>query len=181
MPMDEAVLSAFLDGEVPEPFTRQVEELLSTDAVARRRLDRLHALKRVLKDSPAPDFDASQRQVLRRIEHALARRRGRLWSHGVRVPLPALIAAGAAFAALLGLVISNSVPLRRAPAERYLASGNDIPVTIKIDGAEMEHVLQWLNERDMLGEVNIELPSVDDFRFIGEPVLLKPGVAAGVR
>ena len=80
--------------------------------------------------------------------------------------------------ALVGVLVWSIIPAGAGRPRTTRARANDVDVTIRVDGSEMEHVLQWLVDKNMLGEVNIQLPE-QQFEIVGEPVFVKPGAYQG--
>jgi hypothetical protein len=70
-------------------------------------------------------------------------------------------------AAFVWLVTSGMQP--EAP---QLSDFQDAGVTLRVDQGEIDHVVQWLVERENPGEVNIRLPE-QQFRIKGEPLLIR--------
>ena len=180
MRIDPVLISAYLDGEVPEPFASQIAAALRSDPEASALLERLAGLRE--RYPRLPDTEVSDRAV--RSWTAL---RTRLsvgpvtpWHRTIALPLPALASAAALILVLAGLFVWSIVPRTAEPAD-YLANARGVDVTIRVDGNDMEGVLQWLVDKNMLGEVNIQLPE-QRFQVLGEPVLLKPGmIPEGIR
>lgn len=171
---DRMLLSAYLDGEVPERFVGEIEAAIEHDPAVRADYDELRRLKSVLGEEPALDVAASARRswtVVQERIRAVEPRRD-VWHRRVSLPLPVLAAAATVLLALAGVLAWALVPAR-SPADDVLARGNDVDVTIRVDGSNMEHVLQWLVDKNKLGEVSIQLPE-QRFQIMGEPVLVKP-------
>lgn len=179
---DRTVLSAYLDGEVSEPFATIVRESINSDPVVRREYEQLVELRNRLAVEPATNIDESMRRSWRvisaRLYPAVGAPRlpvggsGSVWRRAVSLPFPALAAAALVVLALVGVLIWSLLPVRQTAGD-YLARGNNVDVTIRVDGAEMEQVLQWLVDRNMLGEISIQLPE-QQFQIVGEPVFVKP-------
>lgn len=169
---DRMVLSAYLDGEVPERFTAEIEAAIEASEDVRRDYDELLALKTLVAASPMPDPAASASRSLVSISRRVSVPRPSVWTSGVKVPLPVFAAAAALLLALSGVVAFTVVSTRSAGTPEYVSDARSVDVTIRVDGSQMDQVLQWLVDKNMLGEVNIELPE-SRFRIVGEPVLLR--------
>lgn len=171
---DRMVLSAYLDGEVPERFVPDIEAAIAVDAEVRREYEELLWLRQRLDTDPPVDIGESARRSRLAIEARLRSAPARMpvWRRTVSLPLPALAAAALVVIALAGVILWSLLPGGR-PSRNPLARGSDVDVTIRVDGSNMEHVLQWLVDQNKLGEVNIQLPE-QRFQIVGEPVLLKP-------
>lgn len=179
---DRTVLSAYLDGEVAEPFATAIRESIDADPDVRRDYEELVELRERLTVEPSTSIDESMRRswgvISARIEAGSGAPRLRprgsqpVWRRAVALPLPALAAAALVVLALVGVLVWSLLPARPDAGE-YLTRGNNVDVTIRVDGAEMEQVLQWLVDRNMLGEISIQLPE-QQFQIVGEPVFVKP-------
>ena len=178
---DRMVLSAYLDGEVPQRFRASIEGAIRENDEVRREFEQLQHLRQRLQDAPIPDTtESAARSWVKLNQRILGTPRRARWVRAVRVPLPAAAAAVLVFAAALTVLVWSF--LRPSPgasaAEEYLARGSDVDVTISVEGSQMESVLDWLASQNMLGEVNIQLPE-QQFSIVGEPVFVKPADYGG--
>ena len=171
------LLSAYLDDEVPERFARQIEVAIRNDERVRADYEALVELTRRLRVDPPVDLEQSGRRSWESIQARLEQPRPDVWHRRVAVPLPALAAAATVVFGLLGVLVWALLPLPAAPTD-YFARGNDVDVTIRVDGTDMDQVLQWLVDKNILGEVSIQLPE-QRFRIVGEPVFVKSAQFAG--
>ncbi|MFW6313460.1 MAG: hypothetical protein ACOC2N_06215 [Spirochaetota bacterium] len=184
---DSMLLSAYVDGEVPPRFVPQIEDAIRNDESVRAEYEALAGLGRRLQVDQSPDVERSARRSWDAIQARLhagddASVHDDVWHRRVGVPLPALAGAATLVLALGGILLwalLGGTLLLGPPAEDdYLAGGNDVDVTIRVDGAEMDQVLQWLVDKNMLGEVSIQLPE-QRFQIVGEPVFVKPSAFQG--
>lgn len=171
---DRILLSAYIDGEVPERFVSEIEAAIEDDPQVRADYDELRGLRSVLGGEVPVDVEQSARRSWAVLQDRLrdVEPRRDVWHRRVSLPMPVLAAAAAAVLVLAGVLAWALVP-RRPAAEELFARGNDVDVTIRVDGSNMEQVLQWLVDKNKLGEVNIQLPE-QRFQIMGEPVLVKP-------
>ncbi len=182
MKPDDFLLSAYLDGEVPERFVPEIKSAVADDPEIHKRLEQLQQLRAAMHLDEIPELrermDESWSCVQRRL--SVRKRKSALSTRfrQVHIPLPAAAAAALVIVALGALLVWRLLPGRPMTAPDYLAQGRDVDVTIRVDNAEMEQVLKWLVDQDMLGEVNIQLPE-QQFQIMGEPVFVKPGDYAG--
>lgn len=171
---DRILLSAYLDGEVPERFVGEIEAAIEHNPEVRADYDELRGLRSLLGEEVPVDVAASAERswsvVQERVRDIEPRRD--VWHRRVSLPLPLLAAAATVLLALAGVLAWSLVPAF-SPAGNDLARANDVDVTIRVDGSNMEQVLQWLVDKNKLGEVNIQLPE-QRFQIMGEPVLVKP-------
>jgi len=176
---DDVLLSALLDGEIPEHFRAEIEASIESDPASSARLQQLKRLRVILHNQDAPELEfrmAESFASIRRRVSVQARVGARFRWRQVQVPLPAIAAAAFVVLALAAVLVWSVLPKTPASASDYLAEGKDVDVTIRVDDADMERVLQWLADKEMLGEISIQLPE-QQFRIVGEPVLLKPGLS----
>lgn len=173
---DDKLLSAYIDGEVPEEFASRVEESINTDPDCRNRYESFVSLRAAMHEHDVPELSERRQSALDGIRRRVSvQPRGALarsWRR-INLPLPAAAAAAVVFLVLGALLVWSLVSSEPAAARDQLATGRDVDVTIRVDDADMESVLQWLVDKEMLGEISIQLPE-QEFRIMGEPVLLKP-------
>ncbi|TFH06036.1 MAG: hypothetical protein E4H09_00995 [Spirochaetales bacterium] len=173
------ILSAYLDGEVPDRFVSQMETAIQNNPEVRREYEEMKALRDRLSRAPMPDIAESAQRVWMSLRgQGLESRPTHLWRRELRLPLPAVAAAAAVLVTVIGVLIWSFMPSRATPAQKYLANSAGVDVTIRVDGTEMEDVLQWLASQNMLGEINIQLPE-QRFELVGETVFVKPVVLGG--
>ena len=181
MQPDDMLLSAFLDGEIPEQFRSDIEASIENDSDCRARFERLKRLRVTLHIQDAPELESRMAESLASIQRRAAVNPrsgpGLRWRQ-IQVPLPAVAAAAFVLIALAAVLVWSFLPKAPASASDYLAQGQDVDVTIRVDDADMERVLQWLADKEMLGEIRIQLPE-QQFHIVGEPVLLRPGRLPG--
>jgi anti-sigma factor RsiW len=183
MSRNDEILSAYLDGEVPEPFASEIQRSLEQDPEMRARYAMLQQTSAYLHQVAVPDVQASQRRVWNRVmAQSGASHNTTIWTRRVGIPLPLVAAVALMVVAFSAVTVWNA--LRPTDARGYLAGAQDVEVTIRVDNGQMEQVMEWLVKENMLGEVNIQLPSDQRFEFLGEPVLLRaaevPEPAGGV-
>jgi predicted RNA binding protein with dsRBD fold (UPF0201 family) len=154
----------------------QLSNVLGDEKASRETLSKLENLRELLHRNDVSDLEERQRRSLDSIYRRLSVNiRVSWWSRWrlIQIPLPAVAATALVFAALVGVFVWSILPRPVSTAPDLLAQGKDVDVTIRVDNTEMEKVLQWLEDREMLGEINIQLPE-QEFSIVGEPVLLKP-------
>lgn len=183
---DSMLLSAYVDGEVPRRFVPQIEDAIANDETVRAEYEALSSVRSRLQ-ADEPDVEQSARRSWEAIQSRLhdpvePHDHRDVWHRRIVVPLPLLAGVATLVFALGGVLVWTLLGDALLPgptAERdYLAGSNDVDVTIRVDGAEMDQVLQWLVDKNMLGEVSIQLPE-QRFQIVGEPVFVKPGAYQG--
>lgn len=173
---DDMLLSAFLDGEVPEQFRSDIEASIENDPECGARFEQLKLLRATLHRHDVPELEPRMAESLTSIRRRVAANprvgAGFRWRQ-IQVPAPAIAAAAFVVVALAAVLVWSFLPKGPASAPDLLAEGQDVDVTIRVDDADMERVLEWLADKEMLGEIRIQLPE-QQFEIVGEPVLLKP-------
>ena len=173
---DELMLSAYVDGEVPSELVPQLERETASNEKLKATIGRMRQLSELLHQTDVPDIAERKSRSLASIRSRIAvRSTGSLWARWrqIQLPLPAVAAAALIVAALVTAVVWSAVPRQQVTASDLLAQGNEVDVTIRVDDADMEQVLQWLVDKEMLGEISIQLPE-QQWSIVGDPVLLKP-------
>lgn len=172
---DDVLISAFLDGEIPESFRAELAASIENDPGSLARLDKLKRLRATLHNNDVPELESRMAESLASVQRRVAvipwGGSALRWRQ-IPVPLPAIAAAGIALIAVSAVLVWSLVLRAPASASDYLVAARDVDVTIRVDNADMESVLQWLADKDLLGEIYVQLPE-QQFQIIGEPVLLK--------
>lgn len=110
------------------------------------------------------------------------------WERSVTIPMP--VAATAVVAVMLFAVILAgrvTAPTMPGASAEPVASGeaqstaamiadraDSVNLQVNIHGDQTEQLLQWLNERQSVDAVTIQLPDTAQFQLRGEPVFLRP-------
>jgi anti-sigma-K factor RskA len=180
MSLKDELLSAYIDGEVESPHREHIQRQIETNDDVRRRYSRLASVKEALRSEELPDFSAVQARVLRNIEDSVDRPEPvspctSFWRRQWRLPAPLVSAAALVFAFLLGFSVYHLIgnPSRDERIPDIAQAHSPVDLTISLADSDVERVLDWLSSRDLLGEINVELPESHRFRIIGEPELLR--------
>jgi len=174
--LTDQLLSQFMDREVPKAFMSQIEEAITSDSRSADTVERMKRLSSLLHENEIVDIHERQVRSLDEIRRRLTvQTRLGFWARWrqIHVPLPAAAAAAVAVVALTALLVWAVIPRSQGSATDLVTQGKGVDVTIRVDNAEMEQVLQWLVDKEMLDEVSIQLPE-QTWSIVGEPVLLKP-------
>jgi negative regulator of sigma E activity len=168
---DRETISAYIDGEVLPPHREVIAEYIENDEGTRLAYEELRRISRALPRTPDAHLAASAARSWAAIGSRLEASRHDFWHRAVALPAPLVAAAATAVVALAAafvwLVTSGMQP--EAP---QLSDFQDAGVTLRVDQGEIDHVVQWLVERENPGEVNIRLPE-QQFRIKGEPLLIR--------
>ncbi len=192
---DRDLISAYVDGEVPSPWSERLEEHLADCGDCAAVAAGYRALGARLKADLAVDEAASLSRLRSRVELLLedmpatgsrasrSPRPQRPWSalrRPVSLPLPI-----AAAAALLVLLLAGATTLLALKPTRVaslpaasiqtVASGEISPVALeaKSQPGSMDELLRYLEARDGQVTLTINLPSGTTFGSSGKPVIMR--------
>ena len=168
MCIDSQMLSAYLDGELKEPYKAQVEEHLEHCAACRRHLEEMMALDRRIREADFPDelllrskdrifglLDSKYFQNGRKV--SFMRRR-------LEISLPSLITAAAAvvFIIIGGFIFFGAYPeqtedilpsfqLQADPGSVHFVSDSS-----SLDNFTLEEILQYLDSKGYNVDISIK-------------------------
>ena len=165
------LLSAYLDGELEERWTGELEIHLRGCAGCRTRLNSLQQVSHGLLEDTEPDVRAASHVVWRRLE--LARQDAaapRLWRRLVRVPVPVVAAAAAAVVLLGGALVARIGDFRLMQLSTSPTGATEVKLAAPIE--EIERIISGLNA-ELSNPVLIQLPSDSRFRMVGRPAILR--------
>ncbi len=173
MSLDEKLLSAYFDGEIPSHFREKLEKEIETSPDALKRLQSYRELKAMLgREADEPDFEESKKNVWDRIQKRPVRRKEpALLKRRVSLPLP-LAAAAAVLIVFLAGAFTYSLSLK-TPELKQIAFSEDrnIGFTLKVE--DLEQLIDILYEKNMLPEITIELPEAPQLQFYGKSEILR--------
>ena len=168
---DATILSAFVDGEVPEPWTGAVASHVEACAECRAVVGRLRSTRDLLAAAPEPDPAAARDAVWLRLASTATRRKRPVWSLRLAVPLPVALAAAllvAAFGTLAFGAWRENGRLRLAayePQELQPAFAQNVG---------FDSILRYLESQDASLSITIQLPpSAGSGAVAGKPVMMK--------
>ncbi len=170
MSHDDQRLSSHFDNELDEVTAAMVERQLASNDESRGRYEGYRFLRKQLDTDVVGEAEARD-TVFRRLERHIPRGTS-LWERYVRIPVPALAAAALVLVAL-GVFTVLGFLTPGGEEEFAQVESPEVDLTISVDSLGVQEMLDWLNRRDMLDEVTIELPQSPTFRLRGEPALLR--------
>lgn len=192
---DRDLISAYVDGEVPSPWSERLEEHLADCHDCAAVAEGYRALGSRLRADQAFDEAASLSRLRSRVELLLedmpaagsrasrGLRLQRSWSALRRqVSLPMPIAAAAALLVLLLAGATTLLALKPARTAsiptasiQTVASGEISPVAFEANNqpASMDELLRYLEARDGQVTLTINLPSGTTFGSSGKPVIMR--------
>jgi len=176
---DDALLSAFVDGEVPPPWKERMESHVAGCAACARKVSGMRALGTELRSletgTEAAILAAAKARIGASIDFGMsARPSGRslaerildFWSRRVALPMPALAAGLLAIVFFAGLTFGIITPF--AKASRLMASASTV---ISPNSATLEMMAQYMKQSSVQ-PVMIEMPKESEFSQLGNPVVM---------
>ncbi|HUW41076.1 MAG TPA: zf-HC2 domain-containing protein [Rectinemataceae bacterium] len=203
---DRELLSAYVDGEVPEPWNGRLEGHIADCEACAKAVDGFRALSARIRSAGAEGFDesAALSRMRARMEAALSargepalphrsaapRHSAEFWRRRVALPLPAAAAAAVAVIALLALTLSGSFTTLRSAAPALAAAPQTGPIQAMATAAElpppgggqtisMDELLRYLESKNGQAALTIRLPSGASFDNSGTPVIQVAGPPQG--
>lgn len=171
---DPSIISAFVDGEVPAPWSAGVAAHLATCPRCAAEAERLRSAGRRLSSAPEPDLDAAREAVWARLaSRAVEARKPALWKLRLEVPVPVALAAALAVA-VLGTLAAGA--FRENGQLRMAAfSAQEIQPALA-ENAGFDTILRYLEAQDASLSITIQLPpSAGQGLPAGKPVMMKSG------
>ena len=171
---DRELLSAYVDGEVGQPWQGNIEAHLESCATCRQCVAAFGQLSHTLVTDREPDFKPSMARVKQTIDLApriIKLNQSPFWKRRLNLPLPLaaaaaslLITIGAFFSFQLATPVPGIVEAEYTPeiAELNTLKDDDLGVIIK-----------FLENKDVSNEVVIQLPEDSNFFISGEPKLIR--------
>ncbi|HTO22549.1 MAG TPA: zf-HC2 domain-containing protein [Spirochaetia bacterium] len=168
---DREILSAYFDGEVSDPWARQIAEHVSGCGSCRAWLAGLDGTRRVLAEERLLEWRAPMERVRRRIlaHHPVERPRVSIWRRQMTLPVPV---AGLAAALLLILGISLAVVSTRQDLgyiriTQAPAGGTEYQFAVPYD--KVEALLKSVGGSDAAIESVMTIPKNVKLVPVGQP------------
>jgi anti-sigma factor RsiW len=169
---DRQLLSAFADGEIPEPFAARVRSHVGACPECAKVVQGYALISNRLKAAPEPSFSQSQGRIREELElrEGMPNRGPSAWHRSVSIPLPLAAGIAAAFTLLLALsLLYRPVSSAPYPQRAYVAQGEGNTGVINAQGVDF----QLLKNAQASGaEFNIVIPGNQVFSYSGEPELI---------
>lgn len=170
MCIDEQLLSAYLDGELIEPYKTQVEEHLSYCSACRLRLERLRALDEKIKSVELSDdvLDAKMDQTLSLLEKkyfAEDKPKVNFFRRKLEMSIPSMITAAAAVVVVYigGFVLfglNNKQTDEILPAMNVQADSQNVHFVSQnekgLDSYSLEDILKYLDSKGYDVDISIK-------------------------
>jgi anti-sigma factor RsiW len=193
---DTELLSAYFDGEIPEPWKGRMEAHIGACPDCKRALDGFSGLRRgFAADLSSAKLEESGARVLGRLDSELpraARRRSRegWWTKSVRLPLPLAAAAVLAIAAVPALTVVASLGKPRGPslAAATAAPASQVAQATVVDSSayrsidamevptdiqDIDSLLRYLDSQQLPVTISVELPAGRRYGYAGPPEIIK--------
>jgi len=176
---DAELLSAWMDGEVPRPWSDRLSAHIGSCASCSAKVESWRLVSAKLKAGEPLDEAALVARLGRRLDASLAERPSaeagpRLAKPGTSLSpwrglrLQPGLAAAAAFALLLLGGLSGGL------LAGLLSSGNRVaPATIASGSPGMETLVRYLEAQNAPLNITIQLPSVGSGQITGDPMIIK--------
>lgn len=176
---DDALLSAFVDGEIPSPWKERMEIHMAGCRECSRKVESFRSLQRSMLalDAEADlrtlsaakarigasiDFGATDRNVgtsaVERLRH--------LWTQRVPMPMPILAASLLALVFLVGISLGLFSPFMNRAG--LMASASK---TIAPQAATLEMIAQYMKQSSV-EPLMIEMPQESIFSQLGNPIVV---------
>ncbi|HWR10415.1 MAG TPA: zf-HC2 domain-containing protein [Rectinemataceae bacterium] len=177
---DDALLSAFVDDEVPSPWKERMETHVAGCRRCSEKTVAFRALKRSLlaidgeaemkalsvaksRIAASIDFGAMDRNP----GTGVFERLGRLWTQRVPLPMPFLAASLLAIVFMIGVSLGLFTPFTNRAA--LMASASK---TIAPQAATLEMIAQYMKQSSSVEPLMIEMPQESVFSQLGNPVVV---------
>jgi anti-sigma factor RsiW len=187
MCLDDKTLSAYIDGELSEPWKTQVDEHLVHCSVCRHRYNQLVLLEKDIKSARIQDYEFEEqknRVWMYLKKHVVSEEPKRFTKRRFYISAPMLMAAAAALVLLFAvnfLVVRNiaqtqsgdinSIPvISSAPRENgtapargemiQVSASDSVAVARALENLSIEQILKILDERGF--EVDLRLKNVKE-------------------
>jgi anti-sigma factor RsiW len=170
MCLDNELISAYMDGEVPQPWNDKIRNHLADCPECRDKAERYRQVDALISRSnqiSEHQVAASKSCVKERIQEQLSytnRERKSVWNKTVSVPIPL-----AAAAVILMLMLAGFLTLIGVSGTQTPHLGDNLNITLNPE--DVEALLKALQTHE--GEIVIELPEEPEFRYLSEPELIK--------
>ena len=174
---DGETLSAYLDGEIEEPWSRTIHKHIESCGQCRQRLQTLQRINHILLEDSSPDYLESMEKVKRRIQITqVAENSARVsfWKRKVTFPIPVAVAAIAAivfFGFYFLLIQPGRSSMRLVKIKTEPSGSTEVQVAAPIE--DIEQLLKSLDKNQFRREVIIQLPVDSKFSFIGKPAIMR--------
>jgi anti-sigma factor RsiW len=191
---DAQILSAYFDGEVPEPWKSRMEEHVSSCPACKERLAGFASQRAALSsDSGGAAAETGCLRAWNRIEADIAKRKAQkgpslFWDRSVHVPLP-LAAAALLALSIVPAVTVASLDRRRGPAlaanapsptssgiaqaSLAVANGSDFANPVEGNFKDIESLIRFLDAQNLPVTINVELPADRNYGYSGPPEIIK--------
>jgi negative regulator of sigma E activity len=170
---EHELLSAFLDGEVDEPWKSEIDKHLAGCPHCRQRISAYQNLSRLLKIDPQPDYRLSMKRLKKLIQSGpgiINIKKTPFWKKRLQIPVPVAAAAASLFI-ILGTLFSVNLAIPGG-----LAGNNPEETVAEIDtlpADDLETIMKLIENKNTNNEVIIKLPDNSRFFVSGEPQFIR--------
>ena len=176
---EHEILSAYIDGEVPSPWDKQIEKHMLSCNTCAEKLESYKNLKNILLQDSEPDYRLPMQKVwdkITQVRKNIYQFKKHIWQRKVSIPIP-FVAIAATLVICIGF-ISVFNTMKPDPSSVNIithkedGSMTEVNITAK-DAEEIEALLKALEDNNAPNEVIIRLPEGSNEFQVGEPELLR--------
>jgi anti-sigma factor RsiW len=171
---EREILSAYLDGEVEQPWSREIEKHLAGCEACGARLARMEETRRLLQQDDVGNWRAPMERVRRHLVARGMQERPAMpfWKRRLSIPTP-VVGIAALLMLCLGMSLAyallknemGTVRITKAPA-----GGTEIQIAAPVE--DLESLLKSMDTQDSAPDV-IKLPKKFRLVPVGEPKMGK--------
>ncbi|MEX2444733.1 MAG: hypothetical protein WD492_14095 [Alkalispirochaeta sp.] len=178
-------LSALLDNELPPRSARMLEDALQNGTRAPHEFDRIEKIHSFLtsQETSAEEIAAAQERVRVRLDRSIRavhhRDQRPWWERSVTIPMPVMATAMVAVM-MFAVILASRIAAPGASGSPQQTAGTiadraeSVNVQVNVNGDQTEQLLRWLNDRNSVETVTIQLPDTAQFQLRGKPVFMRP-------
>lgn len=170
---DTPVLSAYLDGEIEQPWAEVIRVHVEECGACGERLERLRWVRDAMTAAPAPDAAPSLEKVRGRLSAAQWQKPSSIWQRQVAFPMP-VVAMAAVLFVFLGTSLVLSLSRDNVGLVRIKSAPSGVTeVQISASPRDLEKLLLSLEKGTAAEEEVIRLPSDQLFNRLSAPLFIK--------
>jgi hypothetical protein len=173
---DKQILSAYIDGEIGQPWKKNIDQHISHCPSCKKTLKFYRSLRQFVQNKEVSDEKESRQRVWNRLNFTYKQQSVKahsFWFKRVSLPLPA-----AGIAAMLLCIFGISTLYFFTQSQFSIMRITTEPsgiteIQVSAPAEDLEMLLKSLDNTNFQREVQIQLPEGSEFYIQGEPVLLR--------
>ena len=173
------ILSAYIDGEVPFPWNKQIEEHLSSCKTCSQKVESYRKVQASMLQDSEPDYSPPMQRIWNKISELKQSNRyirTPIWKKKISIPVP-LAGVAAALVIFIGFLLVFNVMKSNPSSVNIITHKDDGSMTeVNItanDAEEIQALLRALESNSTPNEVIIQLPEGSTQFQVGEPELIR--------